>query len=344
MSHFLGNILNEEDNSEETIGNGGLSRPLESFPSKLLDKKAEFAKFRSSSAPPSVVDEEPRGTPVSEEDADAFRADPAYYTYYYNQRLLNPRLPPPVVNWKGVSGAFNQGQKEAEVKKPVAKDSWADVAKQNAQQQQQQQQQQTTVVDRIQKDFPRTPSPVYALNNPSPAPVSLAKAATAPHAQQYLGQQQQAKPYPASQPQRIPRQAQQGRPTPMFFPDTDSGLVQQMQGLSVHDDVQGRYAQELPKAQMPHIMQRSQQPQYIQAPQILVAQQPSDMVYGFFPTANPMYPPMYPAQFVNTGQLSPIMMNYPPQVKDQNQRKMYFAPQPVQPIAPAQQVYAESQN
>ncbi len=42
--------------------------------------------------------------------ADDVRLTPGYYAYYYSQRPLDPRLPPPLYNWS----RWHAGQKQGE--------------------------------------------------------------------------------------------------------------------------------------------------------------------------------------------------------------------------------------
>jgi hypothetical protein len=81
-NQFLGNLLNDNEEIKE---------------SKLINTKKEiFGKFRSTSAPPEV--EKETFEEEDEENEDKYRNTLNYYSYYQNNRLLNPRLPPPIFN------------------------------------------------------------------------------------------------------------------------------------------------------------------------------------------------------------------------------------------------------
>jgi len=159
-TQLIGDILNENEDVETEQDTGKLS---------VLDqvKKEELARFRSSSAPPRSEEHLP-----FDQDADQldFRYDPDYYAYYQENRLLNPRLPPPIVtpHWGHIlRSKFSrltettqlvqpttqqQETTEKEVEKKV-ETSWVDVATSNTKK--------TSLVDKIQQDFPTTPSSVY---------------------------------------------------------------------------------------------------------------------------------------------------------------------------------------
>jgi hypothetical protein len=87
QDQLLSNILIEEDEEK-------------------FMKKEEFGLFRSGSAPPDV---QPMNS-FSDEMKSDYRYDPAYYNYYYSQRLVNPRLPPPIVNWRSGGGGVFQNK------------------------------------------------------------------------------------------------------------------------------------------------------------------------------------------------------------------------------------------
>jgi len=99
------------------------------------DRK-EFGLFRSGSAPPTILDQE--------DEAEDFRYDPAYFLY--SQRLLNPRLPPPIVNWKSRT-TNKEGTSSWEQSNTTNKDTNNSTS--------------PSLVDRIQEDFPSTPSSLY---------------------------------------------------------------------------------------------------------------------------------------------------------------------------------------
>jgi hypothetical protein len=86
QDQLLSNILIEEDEEK-------------------FMKKEEFGLFRSGSAPPDIVQPTMNSFSSSDEMKSDYRYDPAYYNYYYSQRLVNPRLPPPIVNWRTSGGS-----------------------------------------------------------------------------------------------------------------------------------------------------------------------------------------------------------------------------------------------
>lgn len=237
--NYIGNILddNEEDRQRRTLIN--MLKPMAE--NKLLsDKKSEFAKFRSTSAPPEMDSNLEPTTPVTHEDPyDQFRSDPAYYTFYHQRRLLNPRLPPPITtNWghstfegedsyynNDEASAWDQNKPSSPLPQPIQKP----VPLQNP----------TSLVARIQEDFPRTPSPVYNKRHSSDLDQITNSSQVFGGTGQYMQLPQAQplrKPMPMLQPQPRGRGGNVSAPTPMFFPDTTSGtdhLVHQMQNLHV---------------------------------------------------------------------------------------------------------------
>jgi len=118
------------------------------FLNNILDddsdlKKEELGLFRSESAPPDV-DLNEIDDSLKETD---FRYDPNYFTYYYSQKNTNPRLPPPVMNWRLKPNFLN----------PIGKkDSWD--TKITVEQQQQQQPSQASVVGSSRSTQQTTPT------------------------------------------------------------------------------------------------------------------------------------------------------------------------------------------
>eukprot|EP01083_Nonionella_stella_P014557 40873_1 len=138
---------------------------------------------RSTSAPP-VSDVPPCDqSSLADLDAESFtyqgekvrpgdpRLSPAYYAYYYSQRPLDPRLPRPLFDWS--SWNFGSSKKSEFVDKYDPKSSRASLFEQWRTRKEKElgvdspasQSKQTanglSLYDRIQTDFPRTPSPVY---------------------------------------------------------------------------------------------------------------------------------------------------------------------------------------
>jgi hypothetical protein len=107
------------------------------FPHQLIqsilteddDKKHEFGMFRTGSAPPIIIEQE-----------EEYRYDPTFF--YSSQRTLNPRLPPPTSSWR--HPLYKDEEK---------KDSWVEKVDNGSSS--------PSLVDRIQEDFPSTPSSLY---------------------------------------------------------------------------------------------------------------------------------------------------------------------------------------
>ena len=87
------------------------------------------------------------------------RRDPGYAAFYYAHSRLDPRLPPPLYapgqSWQMWSSAF--GTEKGKTKVPLAASIAADLKEEENEARRK------NLVDMIQEDFPRTPSPVYAL-------------------------------------------------------------------------------------------------------------------------------------------------------------------------------------
>lgn len=168
-AQLIGNIL-----VDEMDAHSGNSQDR----STIEEEAKEWANIRSSSAPPVLRENflsAFSGEEISPQDP---RLDPAYYTYYYSQRPLDPRLPPPLIApYPGTSGFTHlsyvqkggdstQGPLQGSVPLSAVGDKrveskqennvWpsnADVEKPKS------------LVDKIQQDFPRTPSPIYQKPN-----------------------------------------------------------------------------------------------------------------------------------------------------------------------------------
>lgn len=103
-SQLIGNILAEdvEDHQQQQQPN---NTPQDT--KKILEAKAKVAASisRSSSAPPSIIPDDESAIPeiISPKD---IRLDPNYYAFYYSQRPLDPRLPPPLP--QGVWNSWTQ--------------------------------------------------------------------------------------------------------------------------------------------------------------------------------------------------------------------------------------------
>lgn len=95
---------------------------------------------------------------------DDFLLDPNYATFFYNQARIDPRLPPPIYRpgqswqqqnqvWTSIAGLGNTapGRRSQSRFVPNVTEATVDDGKQRKK-----------LVEMIQEDFPRTPSPVYA--------------------------------------------------------------------------------------------------------------------------------------------------------------------------------------
>lgn len=265
--HFIGNILLETDEEQ------GLARD-------------EFSGMRRpGSAPPSAMDKIPN-TPESIDPNDP-RLDPAYFHYYYSQRPIDPRLPPPLLSWRQANVLqFNQrGNPEQEYAEDNnglnhLQESWGDIMGAKNQKFR------TSLVERIQEDFPRTPSPVFANSGSRFA--------------QFLQQDDSA---------------QQAQHSPMFYPASSNTeqMIQQMQNMSLSDQQDIRRLSALQEMQQQHAMQQQASMKQELAEQQLLHQQqlmaeiqqqadmfpPSNYPLGFYPvTAGGYFPPhVMQAQF-----------------------------------------------
>lgn len=142
-SHFIGKILVDD------ADRGPFS------PSK------NFGPDRSFSAPPVAELDGPDQNlfPDDEMGDQEFRKDPAYFHYYYANRQQNPRLPPPIAGywnqWQANPPEFPSvsaiPQQRSPTKAPL-KAPPSPIQPPKAP---------TSLVDKIQADFPRTPSPLY---------------------------------------------------------------------------------------------------------------------------------------------------------------------------------------
>lgn len=98
-SQLIGKLLNDEEDDEEQLENN------------LYRYNVGTNMARSTSAPPQLgirQDEAPfppTGNPDSSKED--YRLTPEYYAYYYRQRPIDPRLPPPLVNWSSWHFANN---------------------------------------------------------------------------------------------------------------------------------------------------------------------------------------------------------------------------------------------
>lgn len=247
-SQLIGNILAEEvEDSEQDY-------------KKIVETKAKLATTinRSSSAPPSILpDEIIEKVTVGNETINPQdpRLDPNYYAYYYSQRPLDPRLPPPLPpsswNWAqyqaylkhnninpnsipklpGMEDDASPASQPASSEGSLASDDGESFRKASLKELLESSSpngldesddsptptsptglKPKSVVDMIQQDFPRTPSPVYqkapARPAPDPAQTQLPKRRSNP-----------------SQPL-----------SPMYYPDSSAELQASMQNLSLAND------------------------------------------------------------------------------------------------------------
>ncbi|KAL9653289.1 hypothetical protein ABK040_010996 [Willaertia magna] len=164
---------------QQQENNSSGKTPIKKFTTKLLlENKAtqleQLGMFRSSSAPPmeGLLDEPSTPTTPSQMNPveASYRSNPQYYDYYYSHKNLNPRLPPPIIpvnnnlnhnhttinkklnntmmdqyddNAPNSPGAVGEEMKMLNINKSSSSSV------------------RNSVLDLIQQDFPRTPSPVY---------------------------------------------------------------------------------------------------------------------------------------------------------------------------------------
>jgi len=269
-SQLIGNILADE------MEGHAMSRTSREPGGTLTDAaKVDLANLRSTSAPPVLREHDLKlfstvaGEQISPQDP---RLDPAYYAYYYSQRPLDPRLPPPLIAPFPGTNTFsqfsflhkdrtgtdnNQTEDEPEDEENGADSSvWpsnGDFDKPKS------------LVDKIQQDFPRTPSPIYqktkeqeASNGVTnqvvqglppvnvqaiPQPVPLRVLQPQPQRAQVLQRQLQNNPQPAQhiQVQQLQPQSQahmiqrsiQPQLSPMYYPESTLELSAGMQSLSL---------------------------------------------------------------------------------------------------------------
>jgi len=103
----------------------------------------------------SVKAQKPQVAPGEE-----YRWDPAYYQYYYSQRPIDPRLPPPLCSWQDVQNYQQLHKAYAEQAAKEERSAAMPTVEEHAPQTNDDEVQQKTLIDRIQEDFPRTPSPM----------------------------------------------------------------------------------------------------------------------------------------------------------------------------------------
>lgn len=155
-SHFIGKILFEEGDR-----------------SYLPQVKSYAGPDRSFSAPPVAELDSPEVNQSIFPDDDMgdqeFRKDPAYFHYYYANRHQNPRLPPPLSSqwnqWQGERD-FGIGPLARATTKAPGKSNPPPIQPPGAK----------SLVEKIQNDFPRTPSPIYKNQGVAPtvdAPVFM---------------------------------------------------------------------------------------------------------------------------------------------------------------------------
>jgi len=297
----------------------------------FMDTRAELAKFRSSSAPPEqMADMEPT-TPLTN-DRDQFRSDPAYFQFYYSQRLLNPRLPPPIArDWSNdmpladhSNNGFSQQQYQYDNNNSYLDAGNAGWGSPDAKGKR------SSVVDRIQEDFPRTPSPVYRESKR--------------HGNQLaFGDEEQYNSY-----------QQQQNVSPMFFPGNrssgDDMLSQQMGNMSLD-----KHRKPQPTNNNPNYYS-GQQPQQQFNRQFNQQQQPiQNGPYPYYPPQNmpfvhgvPHQQGGYPPQFANNTPMSPVMAEQygsrapVPQQGAQYQQQFYGAGQSMAPQQPSQSTAQQS--
>lgn len=262
-AQLIGNILADE------MERHSMARTSREPGGAITDAaKKDLANLRSTSAPPVLRENELKlfspviGEQISPQDP---RLDPAYYTYYYSQRPLDPRLPPPLIApFPGTNSFFQfrnhenfRGKEDSAEgeENSVESSVWplsGDFDKPKS------------LVDKIQQDFPRTPSPIYqktsrdasildsngglTLSNsqgqvsqlqsgqvlpsqPTPLRVLQPQPQRAQVLQRQLSNTQSNTQNVLVQPQRNLVQSQQL--SPMYYPESTLELTTSMQGLSL---------------------------------------------------------------------------------------------------------------
>lgn len=310
-SHLIGDILDEEapGHARGIVAPTPTAvpvkpiKPLRSF----LDKTIQ-GEFRSSSAPPVLPmlhHEHPQSPEVVAPDDP--RLDPQYAAYYYAQRTLNPRLPPPVQVFPNPQQIYAYMQQQAQVQSVQAQLVNQDSAEQGAVPVQPVPSQESSasvdsanephpswpledkprsVVDKIQQDFPRTPSP--ALQAIGPPPITSAP-------------QTAAQPSTTTTTQTTKAQSKITAPRPQHAAASTQALYDsaqaQMQKLSLQQQ------------------QQQHDPSLLQDPR-----QFADAFGGYLPYAavySAMYPPQYAAQIQMQQRLAQQQFMYqgaPPQM------------------------------
>lgn len=167
-SQLIGNILHDDmEGSHSIITRGGSHLEL-----------SKLASMRSTSAPPVVpktdfsIISPLMGEKISPQDP---RLDPAYYTYYYSQRPLDPRLPPPLITpYPGTAYPYYVSQEQEhrdlnheyedldDDQKESIPVGWPSSGATAVELDSSGGVKPKSLVDKIQQDFPRTPSPIYS--------------------------------------------------------------------------------------------------------------------------------------------------------------------------------------
>jgi len=262
-NHLIGNILSDgEEGSPNMSSNSNQVNSRD----PLAEAKLKYANIRSSSAPPVLPDNEFKVTTVTGESISPQdpRLDPAYYTYYYSQRPLDPRLPPPLIPYgtpTGLNNTFSShqfpflGQQQNGQQSPqndshdaqTASPSLDEESKNNEKDwpgiTDQQEVKPKSLVDKIQQDFPRTPSPIYQLltqykgksnNREEPPPQQRVLQPQPQQRTQILQHQQQ------QQQQRQTLVQPQPQISPMYYPEPTLELSANMQNMSIDANNQQR--------------------------------------------------------------------------------------------------------
>lgn len=199
------------------------------------------------------------GEPLNPQD---IRLHPDYFAYYYSQRPLDPRLPPPLISWEQslLYQAKNLEFMQQAGSVPGAEDPLGDdpTGKKRS------------LVDLIQSDFPRTPSPALGAQlKPEDLPPGMAglppQMALPPH-------------HPMAAAAAASGMAGMAKMPPMYFPDD---LAMQMGALALGDKPDGPAG---PQQQQRRALSRSQQ--NFPAPE----DDPSGFPMGILGPVNPRAP------------------------------------------------------
>mmetsp|Transcript_7102 Transcript_7102/g.9824 ORF Transcript_7102/g.9824 Transcript_7102/m.9824 type:complete len:877 (-) Transcript_7102:379-3009(-) len=282
-TQLIGNIL-DETQTQSTLRESNMDRSRDRNREREVLSESQLkqlASIRSSSAPPILPEYDFKGMmnplgatgePISPQDP---RLDPAYYAYYYSQRPLDPRLPPPLIspyptsnfnhqNFMHQNGAEDhrqQGRPHSAKNEPSQVPDDEDEEDERSPHWGRSQSEHDlsvlkpkSLVDKIQQDFPRTPSPIYQKSRedllpPQVQPQGPQVSQTGSRVVQPQQNQQQTqrvshqKSGGQQQPQNSPSlvQPQPQTISPMYYPESTLELSASLHNLSL-DSSQERWS------------------------------------------------------------------------------------------------------